>query len=196
MSNPTKRSRLLIAILPSHLLTQVNSIPINCHQRNSIPKLSIAGFQNSIGSLDVKSSTTSFYVQLGKDFSEARSPIPFAKELLNVGGAYNRTSRKFTAPVTGKYFFTVTGVVAFPANMSNISFLQLALYKNGGEIGRAFSDEMTDIRKHGTISLQSTLDLTKGDQIWPMISFIAPAVYLVGHGYTHYSGFLLDEDIM
>lgn len=185
-----------IAILPSRLPTQVNSIPINYHQHNNILKLSIAGFQNSIGSLDVKSSTTSFYVQLGKDFSESRSPIPFVKELLNVGGAYNGTSRKFTAPVTGKYFFTFTGVVAFPATVSDNSYLQLALYKNGGEIGRAFSDEMSDIRKHGTISLQSTLNLTKGDQIWPMISFIAPSVYLVGHGYTHYSGFLLDEDIM
>jgi hypothetical protein len=133
---------------------------------------------------------------LDQDFSEAKIPIPFDRELLNLGGSYDKTSRKFTAPVTGKYFFSVSGVVVFSASLPDISYFQLTLYKNGGEIGRAFSDERSDIRKHGSFSLQSTLDLKKGDQIWPMISVIAQKVNLVGHGYTHFSGFLLDEDIM
>lgn len=105
-------------------------------------------------------------------------------------------SRKFTAPAMGKYLFSISGVVVFSASLPDISYFQLTLYKNGGEIGRAFSDEMSDLRKHGTFSMQSTLDLMKGDQIWPMISVIAPQVNLVGHGYTHFSGFLLDEDLV
>jgi hypothetical protein len=133
---------------------------------------------------------------LGKDFSEAKSPIPFDKEVLNLGGTYDKTSGKFTAPVTGKYFFSISGVVVFPTSLPDISYFQLTLFKNGDEIGRAFSDEMSEIRKHGTFSLHSVLDLIKGDQIWPVISVIAPKVNLVGYGYTHFSGFLLDEDIV
>ena len=64
----------------------------------------IEGFETRIGYLDVKSSPVYFYVQRNTNFETKGTPIPFDVEILNVGGAMNSTSGKFTAPRNGTNF--------------------------------------------------------------------------------------------
>jgi hypothetical protein len=159
---------------------------------NYLWRIAIAGFQTWIGYADVKSSPTYFYVQRNSGFSQLTTPIPFDVERLNVGGAMNSASGKFTAPRTGKYFFSLSGLVDFPS--SGYQNLEICLYKNGNVIARGYSDEAIS-QRDGFSSLQSTLDLRSGDQIWLEITSKSSGAFLWGNLYTHFNGFLLEEDI-
>ena len=113
--------------------------------------------------------------------------------MLNVGGAYSATTGRFTAPAGGKYFFSFTGLVKFPG-ISSLVRTEIGLYKNGAFIGFSESDENFNSGfQYETISLQSTLELIKGDQIWIGISSISSGVSLEGNYYTHFNGFLLEQ---
>ena len=91
--------------------------------------------QASRHSIDIKSLPIYFYVQRSSDFNGTGTPIPFELERLNVGGAMNLTSGKFTAPRS-----------YFPASSSRL-YLDVAAYLNGNEIGRGVSDEVgTDVQ--------------------------------------------------
>ncbi|XP_046462614.1 uncharacterized protein LOC124208790 isoform X1 [Daphnia pulex] len=152
-----------------------------------------SGFQTWIGYADVKSSPTYFYAQRNVTFNETKIPIPFDVEILNVGGAMNFTSGKFTAPVAGKYFFSFTGLIRFTGS-STIQNCYLYLYKNGDRIARSYSDEISATVQDETLSLQSTLNLNKGDQIWLEIDYLTPGTTLNGP-FSQFNGFLLEEDI-
>jgi hypothetical protein len=92
----------------------------------------------------------------------------------------NITSGKFTAPLTGIYFFSITGI------WYNTS---LRFYLNGSPIGRSQG-------YGGSLSLtfQSTLNLKKDDQIWVQIE----GNYLAddGNHHTHFTGLMLEEELV
>jgi len=108
--------------------------------------------------------------------------------VLNVGGAYDRTTKKFTAPVKGRYFFSFSGVVE---SFKPEFYLDVALIKNGVTIAGAGADDGSGTE---TLSLQSTLSLIAGDQVWTEITKINNACRLAVF-VTHFTGFLLEEDI-
>ena len=120
-------------------------------------------------------------------------PIPFDIELLNVGGAMNLNSGKFTAPVAGRYFFSFSGLVRFPGSSASQS-CQIRLYKNGVYIALSYSDEISTLNQYESLSLQSTLNLEKGDEIWLEIISVTTGVILYNF-YTDFNGFLLEENI-
>jgi hypothetical protein len=152
------------------------------------------GFQKWIGFEDIISSPTYFYVQKTINFNQANTPIPFEVEILNVGGAMNLQTGKFTAPRTGKYFFSLSGTGYFPASSSGL-YMDLHLVKNDSRIAKAHSDSVSSASQYETFSLQSTLQLQVGDQIWVDISSISAGAYIRGSGFTHFTGWLLQEDI-
>ncbi len=159
------------------------------------------GFQTWIGYADIKSAPVYFYVQRSDvTFSQSQIPIPFDVEILNAGGAFSASSGKFTAPVKGKYFFSLAGIPLLPASSSSrqdlVLFLDVGLFMNGGLIAAAHSDEMhSAAMQHETFALQSTLELQKGDQIWLEIMAISPGAVLWGNGFVHFSGFIMEEEI-
>jgi hypothetical protein len=59
-------------------------------------------------------------------------------------------------------------------------------------------DVNTPSRRITTVSLQSTLNLKKGDQIWLKVSDMSGDLPLFDddHHHTHFTGFMLQEDII
>jgi hypothetical protein len=134
--------------------------------------------QKTIGYADIKSAPVYFHVQRNTTSRTINSPIPFEFARVNEGNAMNSTSGKFTAPRTGIYFFSITGVYS----------THLRFYLNGSLIGKskAISYDLSS-------TFQSTLNLKKDDQIWVQIdgNFLRED----GHSYTHFTSLMLEEEL-
>lgn len=118
--------------------------------------------------------------------------IPYERMRLNVGNAMDPATGIFTAPRAGKYFFTYSGLG------ESYTFVRVDLRLKTGtssdwvKIGQAYGSD-----NHGTFALESTLELSKGDQIslylklgtlheWDDLDFGT---------YTSFVGMLMEEDI-
>ena len=117
-----------------------------------------------------------FYVQRSNLFTTTDTPIPFDLEVVNDGNAMDLASGIFTAPRTGINFFSFTGLADFQAS-SSVFYLQVRLYFNGGRIGAGYVEEANTIaNQNDQLTLQSTLNLEKGDQVWVVIDSISSGV--------------------
>ncbi|XP_046456833.1 uncharacterized protein LOC124203958 isoform X2 [Daphnia pulex] len=155
-----------------------------------------AGFQKWIGYADVKSAPVNFYVQRESDFGTTATPIPFDLALVNEGNAMDLTSGIFTAPRPGIYFFSFTGLVRL-SDSSHASFYS-SLFLNGNSMGTSTVEENNGpVDQFSPLTLQSTLNLKKGDQLWVEINYSGSSSYLYDDGWhnTHFTGFMLEEQI-
>lgn len=127
-----------------------------------------------------------FYVQKNLDYSSLELPISFESEFLNVGNAMNSTSGVFTAPRSGRYFFTVSGI-----KEEGPTGVFISLLLNGALTDR--TDLYNGVQY--TYSLQSTLNMQKGDQVSLMITKGAFHNNSVMNYVISFSGWSLEEDI-
>jgi hypothetical protein len=108
------------------------------------------------------------------------------------------TSGKFTAPRPGIFFFSFTGLAGFPASSSRV-YLGVDLYLNGGPIGRGEVNESNTVAlQYSPLTVQCTLNLKSGDQVWVAINYQSTGAYLYDSGahHTHFTGFMLEEEIV
>ncbi|XP_032799166.2 LOW QUALITY PROTEIN: uncharacterized protein LOC116936069 [Daphnia magna] len=126
-------------------------------------------FQKLIGYQDVKSNPVYFYVQKTSDYSATFVPIPFERTIINIGGAMDAASGRFTAPVRGTYFFSFTGLAQFSASNSPLRELNVLIYRNGQAVARSQLNEVNGIANPyylSPLTVQSTLTLQAGDKVW------------------------------
>ena len=124
------------------------------------------------------------------------TPIPFDVEVLNIGGAMNLTSGIFTTPRAGTYSFSFIGYAHIPGSSSALG-LAVRMYLNGNLIGSGWASDYSTVQQSETLSLQSALNLQKGDQISLQINHMDTGTYLhdSSNHYNHFSGWLLEENI-
>ena len=151
-------------------------------------------FQRWIGFVDVQTTPVYFYVQRNGDFKGIGQPVTFEVVRINTGNAMNAGNGRFTAPVSGTYFFSFSGIAYMIGTTSDGNF-QASLRKDGEQIGQVKA-EMTQGLSTDSYSLQSTLFLQAGQQIWVQPE-VESKMYLIdsGNHYTHFTGWLLQEDV-
>ncbi len=134
------------------------------------------------------------------------TPIPFELARVNEGNAMNLSSGIFTAPRPGTYFFSFAGVARLASSVAYAGFDSL-LILNGYIIGTSNVQESKGpVSQQSPFSLQSTLNLKKGDRVWVQIYYANDTVSFaalvdndngnVGNHHTHFTGFMLEEEIV
>ncbi|XP_046637878.1 interaptin-like isoform X1 [Daphnia pulicaria] len=153
--------------------------------------------QKWIGYADVKSASVHFYVQRESSFYPQKTPIPFDLARVNEGNTMNLTSGIFTAPRPGIYYFSFTGVARLES--SSYANFYSRLYLNGNIIGSSnVHENKGPVDQWSPLTLQSTLNLKKGDRVWMQISYSSSSSFMydnIDHR-THFTGFMLDEEIV
>jgi hypothetical protein len=156
----------------------------------------LSGFQKWIGYADVKTTPVHFYVQRNSNFKKESTPIPFDVARVNEGNAMDLTTGKFTAPAPGIYFFSFAGDARLES--SSDVYFQSYLYLNGNIIGASrVSQNNGPVSQYSPVTLQSTLNLKKGDRVWVEILYSGSSSYLYDNyaHHTHFTGFMLEEEI-
>jgi hypothetical protein len=113
--------------------------------------------------------------------------VPFDLLKLNVGNAMSVTGI-FVAPKSGKYFLLYSGISDHNVN-ARVELQVKNATADWARIGQAYGHVT-----HQTFSLQSTLDLAKGDQIRLML--LEGKIHDNEFHYTNFIGQLLEEDII
>ncbi|XP_046646027.1 uncharacterized protein LOC124336314 [Daphnia pulicaria] len=164
-----------------------------------------AGFEKWIGYADVKSAPVNFYVQRESDFNTENTPITFNLARVNEGNAMDMTTGKFTAPRPGIYFFSFAGTARLDSSSSSAWFNSY-LYLNGDLIGTSqVREDKGPVSQSSPLTLQSTLNLKKGDQVWVGIEYFDGSSsflyeyqdsHQLYYHFTHFTGFMLEEEIL
>ncbi|XP_046646121.1 uncharacterized protein LOC124336383 [Daphnia pulicaria] len=156
------------------------------------------GFQKWIGYADIKSAPVHFYVQRNHSFTSTKTPISYHLARVNEGHAMNLQSGKFTAPRPGTYFFSFTGLASYPSS-EGTNYVDVTFNLNGDAVGKAWVHE-ADVTYYddNPMSLQLTLNLKQNDEIWLEIGSKSERAMLFDdrRHFTHFTGFLLDEEIV
>ena len=138
-----------------------------------------------IGFNDIKTSSgVYFYVQRNYVFASAGKVIPYQLERLNIGGAMNLATGVFTAPVNGRYQFSFVARSGAPgvAHYCNLRV-------NDAVIATSYA------QSYGfNMPIVSTLNLKRGDRVDVLLQS-GNILDFVNDRWTHFSGFLLEEDI-
>lgn len=115
--------------------------------------------------------------------------IPFELARLNEGNAFNLASGIFTAPVNGIYHFEFSAIKSNTAKNLWI-FLQV----NGVTVGAANTDQPAT-GSWDVVSLSGSFRLEAGDRV-NLLNTNNGVLFDSGNHYTHFSGWLVEEELV
>jgi len=144
--------------------------------------------QELVGTVEVKTKTVHFYVQRNSDFDD-NAVIPFDVAPVNEGDAFDLSSGIFTVPVPGIYHFDFSALKSYTA-----TYLGIYLQVNGVEVGGA-GTQQSNTGSYNVISLSASLRLAAGDRVNLYNVYSGVLVDTSDH-YTHFSGWLVEEDLV
>jgi hypothetical protein len=94
-----------------------------------------------------------------------------------------------------KYHFTT---ILTLRSRSSVTWI-LSVWDPPSSVGRAFAEDANTVAlQNDQLTIQSTLNLKKGDRVWVQIDRISPGAFLYDSGahFTHFTGFMLEEEIV
>ncbi len=131
-----------------------------------------------------------FYAYAGT-ITTSTGPFVFGSTRINVGGHYNTTNGRFTAPVAGNYAFFGHGLHRGNGGTGNV---ELTFYKNGSNINTRGMSYSIASQSAGHIPCQTTviLPLVAGDYVQYGASAIgSPSDVYLPENLSHFSGYLI-----
>lgn len=142
--------------------------------------------ETKIGFIDLKSASVHFHLQNSRNRGNAGKKFTFPSKtnFLNVGNGFDWDNQWFLAPYTGIYFFALSGVKSKTQEVRASIFVRL----NGNDIGEALSSDKTE---YGTLSLQFSRKLEKGDKIELVMHAQSREVYLL-----YFTGWMLEQELI
>ena len=142
-------------------------------------------YETVIGYNDIKTANgVYFYVQRSSPCNSTGLSIPYDIERLNIGGSMNLASGVFTAPASGRYYFSFASQ---SYTFNSLSFVHLRV--NGVVIGESYTPT-----NYYNMPLSASVNLKKGDQVGLFSACQVYADFSTNH-YTQFSGMLLEEDL-
>jgi hypothetical protein len=116
----------------------------------------------------------SFRARVTQGFSGNNTVIVFQSVQHNIGNHYNSTNGRFTAPVTGSYFFGYQGISA-SSTTSNEQNMSLVINSTTG-----ICDARARGYTEGSLHLKTVVYLTAGDYVTVVISNANTSTYPAG----------------
>jgi len=147
----------------------------------------LLGYETLIGYNDVKTSAGVYFsVKRKTTYIIKNTVLPYDDADVNVGGAMNIATGVFTAPTSGRYYFSFHGLNCDAKNV----WVRLRLNGNGTSIAAAIS-------KYDSLSTSTYLNLKIGDQVDTYLADgqICDATEF-NQRYTVFSGMLLEQDLV
>jgi hypothetical protein len=135
---------------------------------------------------------------------------PLNFNVLNIGDAWDTLWNHFEAPVKGRYFFSASGAAGCRTGALTckcyVSLMKRTISgapasQVGGALGEVDMERRDKTSTDSeTFSIQSMLDLNKGDKIWLEVDILSSPVGTLYDDplrhLTHFIGILLQEDIV
>lgn len=110
------------------------------------------------------SPTPSFSAHLTADSSSSEDPMQFDDVITNVGGHYDSSTYKFTAPVDGVYKFEYGGIEANSADTARMKLkVNGTAYGSADPVGQARAGAGSE---YDGVSASVILSLSAGDEVW------------------------------
>lgn len=132
-----------------------------------------------------------FYAYQAAGGTTATGPIAFSSTRINIGGGYNTTNGRFTAPVAGNYMFFAHVLHRGNGTTGN---MELTFYKNGSNINSRGMAYSVASQSSGHIPVQTMviIPLAVNDYVQCGATTVASGsdIYLADN-LAHFAGYLL-----
>jgi hypothetical protein len=134
--------------------------------------------------------TPAFYANKSAVFSTDYTDIVFDTVRTNVGSHYSSSNGKFTAPVTGVYFFSFGSLIDTSTASTDYAYLDLTINGSRKSHYRTHTS-YNNSRNYEPLTWTGVVELTSGDEVTVQGEFGGSSSTYGGSSYTFFSGYLL-----